>query len=66
MSNCMVCGGFASFYEGVRLCADCRELQSMAEKVIYKNPEKARVFFRDLVIKAGQTLRGESSRWQGG
>jgi hypothetical protein len=29
----------------------------MAERVIHKNPEMARIFFRDLVIKAGQTLR---------
>jgi hypothetical protein len=57
MSNCKVCGGFASFYEGVHLCTNCRELKSMAERVIHKNPEMARVFFRDLVIKAGQTLR---------
>jgi hypothetical protein len=62
MSNCKVCGRYASFYDGVRLCTDCRELESMAEKVIHKNPERARVFFRDLVIKAGQTLRAESSR----
>jgi hypothetical protein len=57
MSNCRVCGGFASFYEDVRLCTHCRELESMAERVIHKNPEMARIFFRDLVIKAGQTLR---------
>lgn len=61
MSNCKVCGGFASFYEGVPLCTNCLELETMAEKVIHKNPEKARIFFRDLVIKAGQTLRAESA-----
>ena len=65
MSNCKVCGGFASFYEGIRLCTRCKELESMAEKVIQKNPEMARVFFRDLVIKAGQTLRAEYSREEG-
>jgi hypothetical protein len=65
MSNCKVCGGFASFYEGVHLCTHCRELESMAERVIHKNPEKARVFFRDMVVKAGQTLRAESSQQEG-
>jgi hypothetical protein len=60
MNNCIVCGIYASNNDD-RLCNNCREMQSLAERLIYKNPEKARVFFRDMVIKAGQTLRAQST-----
>jgi len=60
MKNCRVCGSYDSNNDD-RLCNHCREIQSLAERLIYKDPKKARVFFRDMVIKAGQTLRAQST-----
>ena len=59
MNTCRVCGGPAS-NDGDRLCNHCREMEFKAKRFIQENPELARRFFRDLVIKAGQSLRAET------
>ena len=65
MKKCQVCGTCAIKLDN-ELCDNCREMEFAAEKIINTNPEKARTFFRDLVIKAGQTLRARSSMQKGG
>lgn len=61
MNECKVCGISPIKFDDDRFCNNCQKLGSMAENFIHTNPEKARVFFRDLVIKAGQTLRARAS-----
>jgi hypothetical protein len=56
MNKCSICDGSTNKV-GKNLCNHCRDLKFKAERFIRANPERARIFFRDLVIEAGQTLR---------
>jgi hypothetical protein len=64
MNTCRACGGPTS-KEVDLLCNFCRDLESKAEIFIHTRP-RPREFFWDLIIMAGQTLRAEADRKEGG